>query len=334
MTSLFGLGGEDYWKNPWKDGPRLNREYVLDMRFGLYIDGPESVVLKTRKTLPVPFYYVATTRDDVRINLRALATITASRVEDRRVFLAPAYAPVDKVVDGPRLGGDSDDPISRQTVIDLFERLQIEEPGTYEVNVLLRDQISNRIEIKVVPPRIMVDDPEVQKFLEARRTPRIIPPPPAPSPELVAAPSPPPVPSDEGVVLSLERVTLIEEGAKALLQGSFRLTVRKDELVPPPAEGLPDYGNPRPSAVIPITLVALGSKSESPVVFRLNVPTFDRLGPDNMVATGTFAIDLFGSEDMTAEPQTHNFYAFAGAFFSGPHLFATVTKDMLPKPGE
>jgi hypothetical protein len=178
----------------------------------------------------------------------------------------------------------------------------------------------------------------VLKFLEAHRTPPL---PPAPaSPELVKElEGAPAIPAEEGIAFAVDRVVLNKPGARSLLKGAFRLKARKAEIVPPanaatPERPLPEYGEPRPTAIVPITLVCLGTVGNAPSVLRLRVPSFDKVAAEGDAITGQFAIDLLADKNLAARPQTFSIYGFAGEPMTGPHTFATVTEPMLPKPGE
>lgn len=355
---LFELSGDDYWENPWKTSAVLHERYILDLAFGLYIDGPPEVVPGVHRSIPVPFLYVAKMRDAYSTELGQMAKIVVARQEDHALFVTNALPPRDKEVPLPKVGKDSDDPTSEKHVIDLESQLRLlAQPGTYRVVVLLKDRASNRIELKVAPPRAEHADPEVKTFLDSFRKPRPTLPPGAPSPELVwtetaSGPAPPadapPVPGKDGIAMKVERVVLNTAGAEAILKCSFRLGVLKSELVPPPLPRATDpqaphelvvsdpYGTPRPTAILPITIVVLGSVTPSHVVISLQVPVFqpfDTTAPERS-ATGRFAIDLLANPNLGITPQTFAIYAFGGGEMSGPVLMATVTEDMLPKPGE
>jgi hypothetical protein len=336
--SLFGIEGDDYWTQPWKNGADIYMNFVADMSFGLHIDAPSTVDPRNHDSVPMPFLYVATMRDASKTDLSSVANVVAVRVEDRRLRIGSAVAPKANALAETKLGAESDDPTSERHVVQLARLGILGEPGTYKVNVLVRGQISNRVDVTIVKPGPATDDTEVRKFLDARRAP---PPAPAPaSPELVKElDGAPPVPAEEGIAIAVERVVLNKPGERSLLKGAFRLKARKSEIVPPASaatkeQPLPEYGEPRPSAIVPITLVALGTVDNAPVVLRLRVPSFDKVSAEGDAVTGQFAIDLLADKNLAANPQTFFFYGFAGEPMTGPHAFATVTEAMLPKAGE
>ena len=100
----------------------------------------------------------------------------------------------------------------------------------------------------------------------------------------------PPLPKAPGIRLAAPRLTVL--GGKrpsCVLRGRFRLPVRDVDRVdrpggarlPPGAERLAT----RPTAVVPISLLLIGSVSVAPLVWRLGVPTFEPIG-DGGLATG------------------------------------------------
>ncbi len=354
--SPFGLSGEDYWKQPWKNAEAMHEKHVLDRKYGLFIDAPPAVNPGLHSTLPMPFLYADEMREAYKVDLPTMAQVVASRTEDRALKIGPAIAPVDREEPAAKVGADSENPISEKHLIDLQGQLGLlNEPGTYHIAVLLRHKMSNVVATVVERKKVKYDDPEVEKFIESQRKPLLPAPPPAPSNQLVWAPgetgvrpspyagSPEP-PEKPGITLTIERVVLNRQGAKAILKGAFRLAVHNSELAPidpdEPAQrvalGLPFYGRPRPVAIIPINIVVTGSVNLSATVFRLQVPTYQPVDPKAavMMTTGHFAIDLLAHPDLRTDPQTFAIYAFCGEILSGPHLMATVTEPMLPKPGE
>jgi hypothetical protein len=335
---LFGLEGDDYWTKPWKNGRDLVRDLVFDSKFGLYLDAPSPIDPRDHDSVPAPFFYVATMRDAFKTDLDRQAKVVAVRVEDRVVKIDDALTVRDNVMAQAKLGANCDDPTSERHIVELSKLGILREPGNYKVNVLVRGQISNRVDVTIKNPGPSSDDPEVLKFLEAHRTPPL---PPAPaSPELVKElDGAPPVPAEEGIAFAVDRVVLNKPGARSLLKGAFLLKARRAEIVPPasaatPERPHPEYGEPRPTAIVPITLVCLGSVDDAPIVLELRVPSFDNVAAAGDAITGQFAIDLLADKDLRARPQTFSIYGFAGEPMTGPHTFATVTEPMLPKPGE
>ncbi|MCO5167137.1 MAG: hypothetical protein M9894_12365 [Planctomycetes bacterium] len=353
-NGLFGLDDADFWTNPWKNGEALFSKHVLDGDYGLFIDAPRSVQPADRSTLPVPIYYAAMMKDAFKVDVVAQTRVVAARLEDRAIFVDAAIEPPDNALPEPKIGEHSSDPTFSQHTSDLARFGLLDQPGTYQVVLLLGQQTSNVVRTVVEQRRMQSDDPEVVRFLEAQRKPRPIPPPPAPSADLLGEPTPdgprralegtPPPPKDEGIALAIDRVLLLKPGAQAVLKGSYRLAVLpKHDLVPPPpapgpdAPALPEYGAPRPQAVITITLVIVGSGGPAHLVVPLHLPVYAGVegGEQPSIVEGTFAVDLLARQRSLLQPQTFAIYAFCGAVWTPkPAVIATVTEAMLPRPGE
>jgi hypothetical protein len=142
-------------------------------------------------------------------------------------------------------------------------------------------------------------------------------------------PESPEVPAESGIALTIERVISLKPESRVILRGSFRLPVSDRDVVPAAErEGEYEYdlGYLRPTAVVPITIVAAGSDLLGPVQFNLRVPSYSEIdrSASERTANGFFTIDLFQLEDMPHEPQTYFFYAFSGESFTGPALSALV----------
>src|SRR5262245_23190742 len=103
---LFRLDGDDYWTKPWKNGRDLVMEFVLELKFGLYIDAPSSIDPREHDSVPVPFFYVAKTRDAFKTDLDSVAKVVAVRVEDRALKIDSALTVRDNILEEPKLGAD------------------------------------------------------------------------------------------------------------------------------------------------------------------------------------------------------------------------------------
>jgi hypothetical protein len=332
-NGLFGLDDDEFHTNPWKNGAALYDRHVLDGDYGLLIDAPRRVQPERHTSIPVPLFYAAEQREAFKIDIVSQAKVVAVRLEDRRVYVANALEQPDNTAPRPRIGKDSSDPTSERQLIDLQAQLRLlDRPGTYRVVVLLTQQASNVVEVVVEGRSFAHEDPEVAKFLESKRTPPQPAPPDRPTPGLLpAVDRAPPVPDAPGLNLAIERVVLLERGATAILRGSYALEVRpRDDLVP--ASG--DYGTPRPSAILPIELVVVAERSTAHTVIPLRIPIDEALGQQAKLVTGSFAIDLLRHPDLQIDARTYSIYAFCGEVMAGPVTLATVTEQMLPRPGE
>ncbi len=346
------LSGEEYWTSPWKNLAKLDERYLRSLRTGTVVDAPPRIDPAVRTTAPLLVYHVTRMRDAAKHPLKAAARVVATRLEDRAFRMAPLPTP-DKAA--PKLMPPTDTLLTQQERLDLQAAMRLlDESGTYDVALVYVDKLSNRVRVEVERKRVVSDDPEVVKFLEARRTPRQHPPPAPATPGVfaldttgapTAVPGTPPPPDAPGLAAAVDRVVLVEPDAHALLKGSFRVKVLPHEVVPPepeaPQDGqddadrpaLPDYGQPRPTAIVPLHLLIVGGDKGVVTEVALRVPSFDPLTGDEPVATGSFAFDLL-SKAQVRKPQTSSIYLFCGEHWAGPLTMATVTPEMLPKPGE
>jgi hypothetical protein len=307
MPTAFQLSGDDYWKDPWKDALRIDEEYVFERVWGLHIDAPPSVDAAQRETIPAPFLYVAELRDAFKVNLDTMTKAVASRLEDRALFIGNALPPREWEGEPP-IGKDSTDLTCSKYTLDLQRQLGLlKEPGTYQIVLLLQQQMSNVVTTRIESVPLESDRKFSGLFASSK---------------LLGSYRPPEIPDRPGVVLEAERVFLDDEKSPAPLRGSFRLPVLSHERV----GETPSW----PAAILPISLVILASGSAAETVLRLRVPVFHQLDPHEPIATGTFAIDLMSIPGIRGRAGIYSSYAFCGEFFAGPAIMATVTEDMLP----
>jgi hypothetical protein len=338
----FGLSEDEYWTSPWKNCSELLQRYVFNRNFGLYIDAPPRVDLNDHDSIPLLVLYAAMEKDRAQLVFGDMAKLVISDVHRREVTVTKAVEPSEHPA-GPRpFDRNSTAGISEIYNTNLASHGGIREPGEYVATVLLRERTSNRVRVTVSKPHIGYQDPKVLEFLEQQR--RAAPPlrpgaarpsERAPYPTYRATPSSPPVPVDPGVSAAVERVIVSRREARCVLSGSFRLPVFESDRIPPRDESLrePNYGDPRPTAIIPITAVVVGTTDISQKLLRMRVPSWDALEQgDAPLVTGHFAVDLF--EDDIIDPlvaQTNFIYLFSGEHMSGPHTAAVVTENMLPR---
>ena len=345
----------------WSEDPKPLQEtldsLVVDRleaeTLGIAIAAPSSLVAVARDRLPIACVYTATLREAKTDRLREQLLVIASCVETREVVVGTAYAPLESL---PEPLGDDDDPGEGSTglslVIDAFERLDIpREPATWIVRLALRDRWSNALTIQFAGDARGYRDEEVERFLAARRAKssptQLRPAPgqdldhpyPAYGDDALDAAEPP---AELGFALTAPRV-FVRDGAPCVLRGSFRLEARERDLVDfdiwrEAAELRHEsWQGMAPSAVLPVSLVVIGSEFAGPRVVRLALPSYDPLGTERTqddgsnVYTGRFAIDLEAIGALMGEPQTNFVYAYAGGVWSEPCLVGLVTPSMLPE---
>ncbi len=162
-----------------------------------------------------------------------------------------------------------------------------------------------------------------------------------------------PVPAD---AIKVEQAQESKPRPVLVLRGSFRLPALAAEIVRPQevttaevdGEEKSDSGTreeeatgeqiaePKPTAVIGITLVLTGNEMPGPWKISLHVPSYDEIAPgeENPVVTGFFNVDLLTLDASIGFPQTFAIWAFSGKSVSDPVLTAIVTEEMLPRAGQ
>jgi hypothetical protein len=336
---VFEIEGSDYWDNPMKHVLRVLGNFAPQRRFGLFLDAPSAVDLSRVDRIPLLCLYAAPARESAVYDAVKMGHLVCVRLEDRTLE-------VRNLLDLPEAEGVFDDespaedePSGTVAMTDQTNVLRVplmQRRGTCLLTGILLDRVSNRVAVKLSEPyRGFVDD-AVPAFLEKLRRP-------APAPERVrylTGQSPenfqanlytPALPNGPGIVIDCERVVLYEKGARAWLRGAVRIPVLAREIVPPPVEIGPDpYGDPRPVAILGVSLVITGSRDGDAQTVLLRVPVF---GPNPVsageIVTGYFEFDLFGHSAIAGIAQTNFIYAFAGDMMAGPARCAVVTEEMV-----
>jgi hypothetical protein len=355
MPTPLELSPEDHWGDFTRTEDRF-AALVSETGFrGILIDAPALVPIDRRESAPVVGYYARSLREDLQVvperqMLAAALDLSTKRLRvglalDTGKTLAPEGPPA---TDDPGEG-------ATYTALRADLRAQLDlpwEPRKYLVAFLLREHLSNAVVMELGPSAAAFRDAEVERFLvERRKRAAPLPPPPiSPVPSAATGVTyerlsrSPPVPEQPGIALEIDRVAVFRRGASCLCFGSFRLPVAARDLVRPDAAAgaPPAVGDPRATAIIPVTLVATGSESSGPWTIELRVPSYDAippadpaLPPDGEVGmvTGHFALDLFQHPGMPRKAMTYFVTAFGGASVSGPFPVAIVTEKMLRDAG-
>lgn len=333
----FGLQNEEFWSQPWKNISPIQRAMVGGRKDALLMEAPAQANVGERRDVPVLVFQSGAASDISSPPFENVAVLVASRTSDRATFANTAAAGVP-----PPTGPQGTSWKGRTFTLNLRDRLDIPwERGTFAVRVLMRERASAVRRVELVESGAY-EDPEVTRFLEQYR------PAPAPVwpterptlPSYAADPSTPALPkgAGEGVALAIERVSVAVRGTPLVLRGRFALRVRRGEIMPPlredelsragEASALSDVA-PRPTAIIPLTVVITGSKDHTPATVVLRVPTYDEIERAGDVVTGAFAVDLF-ELGFPATEQTHFAWAFAGDVASEPAVFALLSPQSVP----
>ncbi len=343
------LNDDEFWGDCGRTEELVLTRIAKENFCGLLIDGPERISMNQRDTAPVAGYFVRSLRDDLVVNQETQLLVAALNLETN--YLLVGLALDTGKIPGPRPPRPTVDP-GEGTVLNLFKtdlRRALKLPwqhGRYRVSALLREYLSNPITVEIGRSKLEYDDPEVAKFLEAERRRAILPPAPKifPAinekqpgrlPEYRRREDSPPIPDQPGIVLVMDRVVALRPRAACVLRGSYRLPILQREIVRPFADSgqLPDVGDPRATAVVPVTLVLTGSDLTGPWVFRLQAPSYDPIvaGEETPVVSGCFTLDLLQLPGFPRRAMTYFISVFNGAHVAGPSPVALISEDMLPK---
>ena len=340
----FGLPDAAFLEGKTTEGSAQVVQKVLrdDKFMGMILDGPARVEIDKWDTVRLAGVRKASYEQNFDVRLEKRAILVAARVETGEVLAGPAFEHKDEVEPPPRRPesfpqGENVRPFS----IDLRKRLPTLpwRPGTLAITVLLYDQRSNSVITRL--EHKASKDPEVAKYLEAQKHPRFPgPATPAESAHVSYARDPrsPEVPKAAGIVLAIERVTVDRPGARAILHGSFRLPATEGETVRARPEGPDganwrDVGDPRATAVMPISLVITGDDDLGPWVEPLRVVSREPLVTEGKktYATGYFNIDLLRAPDPVRQHQSYAVWAVSGDTISEPVKVSLLNPDAVPQ---
>ena len=353
----FNLSNGQFWEDSTGFEEALVSRFQESDFLGLVLDGPSSVRLDERTTLPLLGIRACTIRDNIALGLQRRAVVIAARLDGHQTFAATAF----RLPDEPRPPSRPRDPNSLpkgRTVkafsLSLLDRLPgiPWKPGTWQTTVLLYDQRSNPVITRLEAPSSQ--DPAVHDFLATQRRPGY---PGVVSPALdptTANPYRPrpdstPPPAKPAIVLAIDRVGVQGSGRSCLLRGSFCLPVLQSDVVRPlpgpagsdaeqlaRADGWVDVGDPAARAVLPLTVLLTGDQHADPILVRLSVPVYGPLetGSNGQVASGHFSIDVFHSVPGGLPIQSYAVWAISRGITSAPVLLGIVSEAMLPAAGD
>lgn len=331
------LSDDEFWSAPERTRSQVAAPFERDRRNALLYDAPTRVQIESRSSLPTQVVQVSDARQLHDKPYERFAVVVVTDLDNNLTLAARAVPPLDEETEAP-------EPIDRTApvqesigndayTIDLRERLDLPwEPGRFLARLILLDEITPPRPIELVSVR--PPDPEVQRYLdEARartRVPVLVPPPgvvPGEGADL------PVMPDGIGMNLDAPRVCVPEAGIGCMLRGAFRLPVLRRHLIPP-GERVPGTeeiraqfdadpatrGAALPTAVVPITLVAVGDVSGGPSIWRLVLPvaSLAEAADGRPIGTGSFALDLRELRGFVGTAQTWHLYAFSDESGMGP----------------
>jgi hypothetical protein len=301
----------------------------------LVLDAPRRVDLGLRQTLPAICLRIGPQRALLDVDLGArgfLVGVDQLSGELRWNVLGredKAPEPVLKDVDLDAFG-----PSGEVLVVDAREKLQLPwRPGRLLLYAVVRERITAPCEVELVADGF--HDEEVARFIDERRRAaspdRVFPAANARRPRYRPLPESPPVPDEVGVAAVVKRVTLLEEQDPLRLYGSFRLRVEALDRTDPARKVLGVPPGEQPTAIFPITLLVVGSRTKTPRVHRLRVPSYDPAPAEGeeAVLTGHFELGLARAGLIADEPQTLFVYVFSRGVGCGPFPIGLVDQAMI-----
>jgi hypothetical protein len=336
----LGLVDEEYWTNPER-AKEAAKTFADEGFGGVKLGAPGTVPIDVHDTFPVVALRAGSIADHWAVSFNEHALWASMDLGANRLTVRPAGDP--EVETPPANPEDAPSGYMVEPfVVDLRDALSLKwQPGRHLVTVVMRERVSNRADVTLKYSTRKFEDPEVAKFLEAKKAtpapPVVTPPPGDPLPSYEKRDDSPPIPEKPGIALAAERVLVFTPDAQVILRGSFRLPVLPKEVVvpaePKPGEAPAADVGPPPTAVVGIALLVTGSDLPAPGLAQLTVPSYDPIpdGEKNPVVTGHFALDLLQLGVVPDQPQTLFVYAFSGEVMEGPFPIALISEKMLPK---
>lgn len=343
----FGLSDAEMWSDPFRTRRETDRRLHRAGFAGLCMDAPAVVDLDAHDTLPLLVYHADTLRALARCSFPNEAVLVGTRLEDHLTLAATAIYrdEAEPQVADPNAKPPPDGTGSQVHLLDAHERLELPwDPAHWLFRVLLRDKTSDSVRVRLRRPSAAPragDDGLGATLVGAHLSvePPMVPPPwPVPgtpfpfygqAPDSLAPPSAP-----AGIVLSMPRVVVLEDEARCVLRGAFRLVPLFGERLPLKVGIGGTFvgpGGTEPTAVLAITLVVVGVEHPSVFVVPLRVPSFQPFSPllPAPQVVGRFAIDLLATEGFPPVPQSYHLHAFAGEVASASVPFALVDEEAL-----
>ncbi|MCA8960750.1 MAG: hypothetical protein KDC38_09565, partial [Planctomycetes bacterium] len=318
------LEDSDYWIDPWRTRREVQRPFFRAKREALCIGAPHRIGLDRHESMPLALLRVKRLHDEGAVSLVESAIVAAMELDSGRLFAAPAFRRSSTATAPAKrrgaLGGD-DAMVSEGRTVDLRQRLGIPQaPGRYLVRAFLRDRVSNVQSMEVVDS-LDFDDPSVVAHHREQRLRKLVPTlrdvaptPGQPLPSFYALPESPPLPKGLGITIQLPRVVTVEDKARCLARGSFRVPILEHDIV----QGrVAERGHSSMwdsvVALARIHLLCIGTQQREPIVISLGVPTFTSMNEDDdtFTATGHFALDLGPALGVTTRAQTFFIHAMS-----------------------
>lgn len=310
---------------------------------GLVLDGPRELDAERATTVHHLGMFIDNDRGRARADLRSKAVVMTTHFERGDAHTGWVFETIHRriPVDYDALDESTGDLSGRSFRLDLAAQLPALrlEPGTLLTRVFLWDRCSNLVKTSLQRPRS--SDPAVVAFLESMRRPvyadAVEPPWGKHGAYYARVPESPAIPTDPGIAIVGDRVTLGTADSRLMIHASFRLPLHQRHRVDPQlaARTPRPFGPqlPMPAAVVPVALVVMGDEYSWPLLLDLRAPVFHRVDWDSEMPMGAgyFRIDLRQAFELPGY-QTYAVWAAHGGILSGPTLMAWVDPELVPGP--
>lgn len=311
---------------------------------GILADAPRRVFTDLRKTLPAGIYHHGTARELANVSFVKHGALVLASESENRIYAASGRA---VAANNPQRGRKLTDPdLIGDAAMSVAYSAELRSctgmswrTGHYVLMAIIRDKVSNKVPVELMRTAGAYDDPAVRNYereLRARRNPPMIDPlPGSPLPSYRESPLSPELTEDACLLLEPQRIVDLKRDPRAILRGAFRTTAMPEEILKP------DYLSPlylekpreqKPTAIVAVNLLILGSDDGSLVTLTLHVPVYEAISwtpPDGELpaVTGFFNLNLLRLPGVSRSPQTYFLFAFRGALMSGPCPYALVLPE-------
>jgi hypothetical protein len=326
------IADDEFFSAPFKHRDDVEDPLLAGQKDALIVDAPKKVVLEVRRALPLAVLRVAHFGLASGVPLDKFGIVVAADPATGRVRVGRAVDPSPKrqQKDEPAEGAGM---VGEALLVDVRKQVDLPwRPAQVAVSLIVREQISEPMQVKLdhSPGEYRDEAVEVQRDRALLEGPL---PPLHPAPSLVRGELPlygkvdgaPDVPEGPGLSLSAERVVKLHSNGPLALKGSFRVKL-PGHLFADAARTQGIDLEPKPKALVPVTLVITASKAPVPLVYDMVVPSWDADARSGMAA-GSFAIDLDKVGTLRTVPRTLFVYGFSGDQRFGPLPIGLAGED-------
>jgi hypothetical protein len=333
----FGMKDRDFFADPEAGLARGVQSLMQESFRGIAMEAPRAVSPTEHDKCLVLLAQIDLARKLVQSPVTSQGVLVATDLKRHRTYSARAVEQRSQDDEGP-LELPSATQVSAQSFqVDLRARLGLPwDRGDLRVQVVSRDQVSNRVAISLGAPEGSYRDPVAEEFVESqwarRQPPPVHPRPGIPLPSYAKTPNSPAIPEAPYLSISVPRLVQAQTGTAVVIYGSFRVPSSAVQIVQ--AEHRESYQEPIPNGIVTVALVLTGSEVVGPEQMNLHIPVFGQAEALEAGGqyTGYFALDLAAHLSLFARAQTWFLYASCDEILAGPIPIAVVTPDQLPDP--